>query len=886
MADIVVYEDSPLAQYLNDIQGEQQGGELQHSTVPIHDPDPLPASISTRLTQNAVGMLTHLVELISHTFSSSASDSEDAEFEERFKYFICTSPFLNKNATLHTHERGRRTDTTTANLLPMTIEFATKLTPGRFGYALGFGTLAALIARSVIARTRIGRIPWMKPFLGRTAAFTLAFGSTAWMLRILRRKKIQTTQSQALRSLQILVDHCQSLDAKVNRAIMVIQEIELVSRGYRLSTPLAPISRIEQASKTRRCNLVRAQLVAALAKSGALFQKSTETLQSHIDHKRLSTLLDMYNITPSPRPNSPGEAHGTEYLNTQLTDQLNDHQQSNLILTDSPTSDQASPPLPSSYVPLARQNSTSYRRARTATAASTRNSRPSSYHDPSTNAIINTEHQRLVFGRRPARRTHTSWSASEGEESDSGSVSFTISPRSSTYSNPDGSSPTMSATLGMTTLERLRKKFQRMHGYRREFLCELLSIRRKSRKGHQGLNALKDYDRNWTVVRDVLQEGVTGIQSVVDELNKVLDAELYTLPRIDTQGDNRTGASPQDKRMQPFVHRLALLEQHVRGVQAKLYICNEDIKDVVRQEPTDTEKQRLLELQYDSIHQDIGMMAQEWQLGKTALGHVLDPSSSTGGRAGPSDEILEDEQNLDSPTQEGQVSLEPITDALEQLEDHQRLVDLASKREEVFEASTESELDSMLASRRAAAALTGSDGITPMTRAERIQHQKKLREDEEQRKERVYDNSKMVHELKNVLGRRRHLREHDDPTEEGQDQDPEQEQVIIAASSSSSSARPYSLEPTRTQAPTEFISPFTLSRPVFSHEEEMTEEYSTTVADSYVEISGVGEAEEQEENVEISGFGEAENEEDEEVDQDDQDQNKESRMSEEQPSPE
>lgn len=57
---------------------------------------------------------------------------------------------------------------------------------------------------------------------------------------------------------------------------------------------------------------------------------------------------------------------------------------------------------------------------------------------------------------------------------------------------------------------------------------------------------------------------------------------IDTLPRIDTQG-TRASASPQDKRMQPFVHRLALLEQHVRGVQAKLYICNEDIKDIVRQ---------------------------------------------------------------------------------------------------------------------------------------------------------------------------------------------------------------------------------------------------------------------------------------------------------------
>ncbi|KAF9123410.1 hypothetical protein BGW39_008994 [Mortierella sp. 14UC] len=776
MADIVVYEDSPLAQYLQDIQEEQHGPNLQHSPVPIHEPGPKPDSVGRRMADNAVGMLTHLIEYLTHTFSPSALDTEDAEFEERFKYFICTSPFLNKAATLHAHERGRRTDTS------ITIEYAANFSPGRFGYLLGFGTLATLIARSVLARTRVGRWPFLKPFLSRAAAITLTIISSAWMLRILHRRKLQTTQNQALRSLQLLVNECQSLDVKVNRAIMVIQEIELVSRGYRLSTPLAPISRIEQASKTRRCNMVRAQLVAALTKSGALFQKSTETLQSHIDHKRLSTLLDMYNITPSSRPNSPSYLDGTgggganitgtfaptspiEHRHSKLTIQTQTANLANdsLTLTASPVLD-AHMSLPSHYTHHARQHSTSKRRSRTMTGGSNR-SRPSSYHEPSLNSpLINAEQQRfLAFGRRPSRRHHTSWSASEGEDSDSGSLSL-VSPRSSIYSNADagGSSPTASSPE-MTSLERLRKNFQKMHGFRREFLCELLSIRRKSRKGHQGLHhALKDYDRNWTVVRDVLREGLQGVESVVAELSKVLDTELYTLPRIDTQGNSN---SPRDKQLQPFVQRLALLEQHVRGVQAKLYICNEDIKESVHQDPADLEKRRLLELQYDSISQDIGMMASEWQLGKTALNHVFEPPKALLAQGSDSPSGLSDLQGghglgLESLGGQESTVTGPVVDSMETLEDQQRLMALAAKREETWEASTES--GPSLLSRRLA--VDGSS-IAKMTRTERIAHQKLLREQEEARKERVYDNTKMVHELKDVLGRRRHLRENDDEPE-------------------------------------------------------------------------------------------------------------------------
>ncbi|KAF9917152.1 hypothetical protein BX616_001793 [Lobosporangium transversale] len=768
MADIVVYEDSPLAHYLQEIQSEQHGMDLRHTAMPVHDPDPPPEPIGLRLAHNAADMFTHLVEYLTHTFSSSTSDTEDAEFEERFKYFICTSPFLNRAVTVHAHERGRRTD------IPMTVEYTYKFNPGRFGYALGFGTLVTLVARSVLNRTRAGRISWLRPLLSRPTAVSLALASSAWILRILQRRNIQTTQNQALRSLQLLVNHCQSLDAKVNRAIMVIQEIELVSRGYRLSTPLAPISRIEQASKTRRCNIVRAQLVAALAKSGALFQRSTETLQSHIDHKRLSTLLDMYNVTPSPRPGSPGGGldgespitpwphehhHGFATPHGHDTNTVTENDR--LILTSSPTSEQY-PPLPSSFSNHIRQNSLSKRRSRTMTGSSRQNSRPSSRHGHNNIYQLNIDDSLHASDKRTSRRHHTLWSASEGEDSDNGTASATISPRTSTYStnnnNPNGSPTLTGGSLEMTSLEQLRKNFQRMHCQRREFLCELLSIRRKSRKGRQGLNALKDYDQNWTVVRDVLHEGVVGIESVVDELSKVLDSELYTLPRIDTQS-TKGGNTVQDKQLQPFVQRLALLEHHVRGVQAKLFICNEDIKETIKQEPADAEKRQLLELQFDSISQDISMMATEWQLGKMALNNVFEPSParSMAEEQGKHDNNLDGSDRNDCDGTHG--IMIPVTDSVEHFEDPQHLMYLASMREETWEASTETEAGgSGDISRRAG--FVGSDGMK-MTRAERIKQQKLLREQEEFRKEQAYDSTKMVHELKDVLGRRRHLREND-----------------------------------------------------------------------------------------------------------------------------
>jgi len=252
------------------------------------------------------------------------------------------------------------------------------------------------------------------------------------------------------------------------------------------------------------------------------------------------------------------------------------------------------------------------------------------------------------------------------------------------------------------------------------------------------------------------------------------------------------------------------------------------------------------------------MMASEWQVGKTALGHVMDPLSSV--RAEPLDPLFKNASpsSEGGPSHQDGQSLRPITDAMEQLEDHQGLVELASKREEVFEASTESEV-APGARRTAAAAPLGPDGA-PMTRAERIAYQKKQREEQEERKERIYDNSKMVHELKDVLGRRRHLREHDDEGQEDEESvhaaqalpykmDPSAPTPFSTSSSSDihigkeflSLGRELSLSMSR--VPTAHISPFTLSTPIFSHEENE----DLTVTEPYVEISGMGEAEYEEE---------------------------------------
>jgi hypothetical protein len=288
-------------------------------------------------------------------------------------------------------------------------------------------------------------------------------------------------------------------------------------------------------------------------------------------------------------------------------------------------------------------------------------------------------------------------------------------------------------------------------------------------------------------------------------------------------------------------------------------------------DPVDPEKRRLLELQYESISQDISMMASDWQLGKTALNRVFEPPEAlpAQGSDSPSgSSYLKGGYGLGLDTLEGRESttMGPVVDSMETLEDQQRLMALAAKREETWEASTESGPSSLLSRR-----LDG-DGLPTarMTRAERIAHQKLLREQEEAKRERIYDNTKMVHELKDVLGRRRHLRENDDEPEpasgsssrvlEGQVEAESLGYSIVAGSLAEQLARATAEgEQQQLSLAEEFSASLTSKRiPTFSLNESVFTSGSDSfmsfmessiepMEESIVEITGVGEADEEEE---------------------------------------
>ncbi|CAG8432831.1 11511_t:CDS:2 [Diversispora eburnea] len=274
------------------------------------------------------------------------------------------------------------------------------------------------------------------------------------------------------------------------------------------------------------------------------------------------------------------------------------------------------------------------------------------------------------------------------------------------------------------SLENLKQCFQRMHAKRRECLCHFLAldVMTPGRDSHR-----RDYEHHWAAVNCNLDELGANTGHYLEKISVVSASELYTIPT--PKQDFLSQPTPtiiMNKNLRVYLHRLASIEQHVRGVQAKLYICNEDARKYF-------ENEDLLLNQYESISKDFTYMFQEWEDGKKALNDIMEPilavdsSDLSSSRLSMDEdtETLKDENDLDENISEKIINI-----------DWSKMDEPSDVPEQVFIAEAED--------------------VEPITtkklsRKERIEIQKIKREEEAKAKESRLDSERMVHELKDVL---------------------------------------------------------------------------------------------------------------------------------------
>lgn len=112
----------------------------------------------------------------------------------------------------------------------------------------------------------------------------------------LRRQWLEYIRHQAVESASAMTTNLQALELSAGSAMALIQEVELVSKGYRLSAPLPPISRLDDAKAARRCAGLRRQLCRVYQAAIPALMHGIESLRASINDNDYDKYLDVYDI--------------------------------------------------------------------------------------------------------------------------------------------------------------------------------------------------------------------------------------------------------------------------------------------------------------------------------------------------------------------------------------------------------------------------------------------------------------------------------------------------------------------------------------------------------------------------------------------------------------
>ncbi|KAL1987995.1 hypothetical protein VTN96DRAFT_1519 [Rasamsonia emersonii] len=303
----LVYKDSPLADYL---EGE---GERGQDWTPQQDRDEEPPSpppnfaprgastfqdrirkkLPAPLELNTLrrgGTLGKIRDACSVAVSSRIGQSDNERFLEQFGYVIVASQLLNEhNAPSYTSATDVLSNAQVKEPPSFSATFGPK---GAIVTAATSFSIAWLIHWS---RSRTG--PGLNPRRAIVLLILLPLIG-AIFYAFARRQWLKFVRHQAVQAASFFIGNAQSFDSAASASVMFIQEVELVSRGYRISTPLPPISRLEEStSQIRRCMRLRRTVSECLFTLLERYVQAQKTIRSLADTANLEKYYDIYEIS-------------------------------------------------------------------------------------------------------------------------------------------------------------------------------------------------------------------------------------------------------------------------------------------------------------------------------------------------------------------------------------------------------------------------------------------------------------------------------------------------------------------------------------------------------------------------------------------------------------
>ncbi|EXJ82383.1 hypothetical protein A1O3_06196 [Capronia epimyces CBS 606.96] len=283
--EALIYNESPIAEY------------LEADAIPFESADPpSPTPSAQTFAPRGLPKLRERLRTIRET-AASVTDVANEQFLERFRYTIVASQLLYDDPK----PRRYTQDEQGVDTHPLSIQGAV-ITAG-ISFSIAF--VVHLLRRGY---TTPQSLRWTD-----ISTYTLLLlGGSVLLIYLVRRQYLDFIRRSAGSALRKAVSNWARFDATAGEALRFVQEVEIVSRGYEISQPLPPISRLEDRLPSSRCRELRATLGSALTASIRCSVDAHNAIQPFVRDSDLQGYHDIYNITMQDYLDTVTIAHTTQ----------------------------------------------------------------------------------------------------------------------------------------------------------------------------------------------------------------------------------------------------------------------------------------------------------------------------------------------------------------------------------------------------------------------------------------------------------------------------------------------------------------------------------------------------------------------------------------------
>ncbi|KAI6881508.1 hypothetical protein KC334_g16584 [Hortaea werneckii] len=234
--------------------------------------------------------------------NSRLSRADNAKFIEHFRYVIVASQLLNEYLDHGSLPRSAET-----GLGGDGVQDESGIPDVKTSLYGAFAVAACAFALVYLIHwARSGHSSFLSH--GRVALALTVFALVAFVgYAYVRRQWLKFLRRNAVAAITTLTSNWQAFEISSSSALGFIQEVELVSKGFRLSLPLPPASRVEGQGASRRCGRVRKALHRAFVGVIPACIEACKVLEGLIDEDDLAKYFEVYDISSQDAKEASGE---------------------------------------------------------------------------------------------------------------------------------------------------------------------------------------------------------------------------------------------------------------------------------------------------------------------------------------------------------------------------------------------------------------------------------------------------------------------------------------------------------------------------------------------------------------------------------------------------